>query len=280
MLGTMRGSGVLGVVLAGLILAGCGGGAAQNTGTSSAAGTSAAKGTTGTAGKGTGAAPAAAKDTFVSIPYNMVAFLAPGKTGPSPGFSMFGDLDNETAPTAGPYTVNVGSQSVTFQFPSTHSTDKDSLVLPYGQVADLPVTPGQYSHLYLLEAVAGGPQPVNVVLEYSDKSGQTVPAAFADWCTVEINGSLPGGVTAAWQGKAVIGQQNGKPVSVAKNGYTGSAQGCGLYVTTVPVNASKTLTGIQIQNTLTSVPSTLTGVSSVQTAATSGRLNIIAATLQ
>lgn len=225
--------------------------------------------------------PTTSAPAAVALPFNVVAFLAPGKTGPTPGFSEYGDLDNKTAPPAGPYTVTAGGAKVTFNFPATGSTDKDSLAVSYGQSSPiLTVTPGHYKRLYFLAAVAGGPQPANVVLQYQDKTTSTVPVAFDDWCTVEVKGPLVSGTYAAWQGQAVIGQQNGQPATVAKNGYSGSAKGCGLYVSSVAVNAVKTLTAVQLQNNLSSVPAALTGVASVQTSAHSGRIDLIAVTAQ
>lgn len=218
----------------------------------------------------------------VTIPFNMVAFLAPGKTGPRPGFSEYGDLDNQTAPPAGPYTVTVGGTKVTFNFPATKSTDKDSLAISYGEPSPtLKVTPGHYGHVYFLAAVAGGPQPAEAVLAYSDGSTQQEPVGFDDWCTVEVGGTLVPGTYAAWQGQKVIAQSNGSTATVSKNGYSGSAQGCGLYVSSVPVNESKTLTGVQIDNTLHTVPAALAAdITQVQTAKHSGRINIIAVTAQ
>ncbi len=226
-------------------------------------------------------APASSPPVQLTLPFNTVAFLATGKTGPTPGFSEYGDLDNKTAPPAGPYTVAAGGTKVTFTFPSTASTDKDSLGLSYGQISPVvSVTPGHYHNLYFLAAVAGGPQPANVVLQYQDKTTATVPVAFDDWCTVEVQGVVISGTYPAWQGQAVIGQQNGQPATVSKNGYTGSAKGCGLYVSRVAVNAAKTLTGIQVQNNLKSVPAALADVPQVQTSPHSGRINIIAITAQ
>ncbi len=223
---------------------------------------------------------AATQAVAVPIPFNTVAFLAPGKKGPTPGFSTFGDLDNATAPHAGPYTTRAGKVKVTFQFPASGSTAKDSLAIPYGRTARLSVHPGKYRHLYLLAAVAGGPQPAMAVLHYKGGTTTPVPVAFDDWCTVEIAHPLVSGTYAAWQGKALVGETSGKLFPVAHNGYSGKAQGCGLYVSVVAVNPAHTLTSVGIDNTLTAVPQGLSGITQVQTKAPAGRINVVAATLQ
>ena len=216
----------------------------------------------------------------VHIPFNTVAFLAPGKKGPNPGFSSFGDLDHATAPHAGPYTTRAGKVKVTFQFPATGSTAKDSLAIPYGRKARLSVRPGKYRHLYLLAGVAGGPQPVMAVLHYKGGTTTPVPVAFDDWCTVEIAHPPVSGTYAAWQGKALVFESSGKLFTVAKNGYNGKARGCGLYVSVVAVNPAHTLTSVGIDNTLTAVPQGLSGITQVQTKPPAGRINLVAATLR
>ena len=251
---------LLAAALTALALAGCGG-PASGTGKPSPS-----KGTSSHA-------------VFVHMPFNTVAFLAPGKKGPNPGFSTFGDLDNATAPHPGPYATHAGKAKVTFRFPSTGSTAKDSLALSYGQKVRLAVHPGKYRHLYLLAGVAGGPQPAMAVLHYKDGTTTPVPVAFDDWCTVEIAHAPVAGTYSAWQGKALVGEASGKLFPVAHNGYHGKAQRCGLYVSVVAINPAHTLTAVGIDNTLTSVPQGLSGITQVQTRAPAGRINLVAATL-
>ena len=217
----------------------------------------------------------------LTIPYTVSAFLAPGKTMTAEGFSAFGDLDNQTTPPAGPYTLSAGGTNVTFNFPATHSTSLDSLAVPYGSPSpNLTVTPGHYKYLYILSGVAGGPVPANVVLQYSGNSTTSVAAGFDDWCTVETNATPVANSYPAWQGPELINPSNGAAQKVSSNGYTGSEDGCGLYVTRVPVDPSKTLQDVQIQNTMTTLPAGFPSLSTWPPAAHSGRINIIAITAQ
>ncbi len=86
--------------------------------------------TPGSSGKGQSSGVTTSAPAEVTIPYSVSAFLAPGKTMTAEGFSAFGDLDNQTAPPAGPYKLSVGGTNVTFNFPATHSTSQDSLAVP------------------------------------------------------------------------------------------------------------------------------------------------------
>lgn len=246
-----------------LLLAGCG--SAGSTGTGA---TAASTSTSTSAASGPG---------FAKITYNAAGFLAPGETGPQPGFGPNHDLDNESAPPAGAYKVKDGSASVTFQFPNVKGTTppNDVLNIPVGGSGSFTVPAGNYSNLYFLAGVAGGPQPAQVVLTYKDGTKDTENAAFDDWCTVEIGNTPVAGTAAAWQGVTRIGEADGSSNNVSANGYSGTNQGCGLYVSSVKVNNKKVLTSVEVDNTLSAVPSEFPDITKISTNAL---INIVAAT--
>lgn len=249
-----------------LLLAGCGS-AAGNGGTATTTG--------GASGAASGAA--AGGPAFAKITYNAAGFLAPAETGPQPGFGPNHDLDNESAPPAGAYKVKNGSTSVTFQFPNVKGSPppNDILDVPVGGSGNFTVPAGNYSTLYFLASVAGGPQPAQVVLTYKDGTKDTLNAAFDDWCTLEIGNTPVTGTFAAWQGVTRIGEVDGATNDVSANGYTGDAKGCGLYVSSVKVNKTKVLTSVEVDNTLSDVPAEFPDITKISTNA---RINIVAAT--
>jgi len=256
-----------------MLLAGCGPAAqtaasstAQSSASSSAAGVkSAASSTSQPAVEATGAA-------YATVPYNLAGFLAPNQKGPQPGYGNNHDLDNQSAPKPGKYNAQVGNLDVPFMFPNvTGATPpKDVLNLPFGKSGTLTVAPGHYQAFFFLASVAGGPEPAQVVLTYQDGSKQTEYVAFDDWCSVEVGNHTPVlGTYAAWQGVARIGETDGSSNLVG-------GKGCGLYVSSVPVDNSRVLTSVTVGNTLKSVVGPVAYVlSNVQSGS---RVNIVAAT--
>lgn len=244
-----------------LVLAGCG----------AAAGTANKKG-----------AAAGVKGAF-PIQYDTAGFLAPGQSGPTPGFGPNHDLDNATAPKPGPYTVTAGSTKVTFNFPQTVNATtppNDILEVAYGSKATVKAAPGKYKRIYFLAGVASGPEPATVTLTYTDGSTQKEPVAFDDWCTVEIAHQPVSGTYPAWQGLRRIGETDGSTQKVSGGGYTGTNQGCGLYVSHVAANPAKTLKSLTISNTLSTVPSSMSGSGQGQISGISNgsRIGIVAIT--
>gem|GEM_PF-3844408 len=231
-------------------------------------------------GGATGAASAAnaGGSAYAKITYNTAGFLAPSQSGPQPGFGPSHDLDNESAPKPGPYSVAVGNSKVTFMFPNVTGSKppKDVLDIPGGASGTFTVSHGHYSALYFLASVAGGPQPAQVVLTYSDGTKQTVDAAFDDWCTLEVGHTPVAGTYPAWQGVTRIGESTGGSNNVSGGGYSGSSQGCGLYVSGVNVDKTKVLTSVAVDNTLPSVPSAFSY--DIQNVNPKSRINIVAAT--
>jgi hypothetical protein len=254
--------------VAALALAGCGAGTAK-TATSSSKTTAAASST------GAGGVSGAFK-----LPYDRAGFLAPGQSGPSPGFGPTHDLDNASAPKPGPYTVTAGNTKVTFLFPTTTgSTPPNDIVeVSYGNSVTLPAPQGKYHEIYFLAAVASGPEPATVTETYTDGSTVKHHVAFDDWCTVEIGHQPVPGTYPAWQGIARIAEADGSTQSVSGGGYSGSDQGCGLYVSSVPANPDKVLKSITISNEEGSVPSSLSAA--ITSISQSSRIGIVAITAQ
>ncbi len=274
--------GVLALGLAGATaLAGCGASSSSGGNTASTKTTSshhhkaskpAAKGTSSGGGSGASAVKGAA-----TLSFNAVGFLHPGQTGPTPGFGPNNDLNNATAPKPGPYPVTAGSAKVTFYFPNVSSKSSNSILdVAYGKSASFKVPAGKYSHLYFLAGVASGPEPATIVLHYKGGSTSKQVAAFDDWCTVEISHKPVPGTYPSWQGESRVLEKSGATGNVKGGTYSSPNQGCGLYVSSVPVDKTKTLTSVDVQNTLTAVPSSLS--KSITSVNKSSRINIVAVT--
>ena len=266
--------GVLALGLAGATaLAGCGAssGSSGNTGAAKTTHKAAAKKTA--AGGGTSASGIKGAAT---LPFNAVGFLHPGQTGPTPGFGPNNDLNNATAPKPGAYTATAGTAKVTFNFPNVSNKSNDILDIPYGKSASFKVPAGKYSHLYFLAGVASGPEPATIVLHYKGGSTSKQVAAFDDWCTVEISHKPVPGTYASWQGESRVAEKTGVTGNVKAGSYSSPNQGCGLYVSSVPVSNTKTLTSVDVQNTLTTVPSSFS--KSITSVNKSSRINIVAVT--
>lgn len=276
---------VFGLGLVGsLVLAGCGaaspGSTASSSTTTPAASSSSpatSTSTSATATATTGASTGSVAGAF-TLKYDTAGFLAPGQSGPQPGFGPNHDLDNESAPKPGPYSVTAGSTKVSFLFPKTvdaTTPPNDVLEVATGSQVTVDAPAGKYHNIYFLAAVAGGPQPANVTLNYTDGSKQTVDVGFDDWCTLEIGNTPVTGTYPAWQGVTRIGEADGSSNNVSGGGYTGTEQGCGLYVSSVKADPTKTLKSLVIDNSLTAVPADLPDITKVSTNA---RIGIVAIT--
>lgn len=237
-LGALWALGVGGAIL----LAGCGSAAttttsstpAASSSTSSSASSSAASSSSNSAATAT----KTANVTAVTLPYSNSIFAKVGDaaandaaTGkPAARFDSGGyAMDAATAP-SGSLKVAVNGENVSFQFPSTDTSAKNAITLTDGQKSpDITVTSGKYSTLYLLGAAGNGPAGLTVTLKYSDGSA-TAPAVITDWCSK--TGQSADAVQ-AWMPSDRIGP-DGKS--------TGPA--CGLWVSSVKLDNTKTLTGL------------------------------------
>lgn len=241
------------------------------------------------AGLALAAAPAAAASsgTPVTLSYNALTFVMANQAasqtasnsachktagatfGPSHGVNGTGiPFGTTLQPTGSP---------VAFQVPPAPPAN-DAVCLADGQSTTIAVTSGNYGVAYFIEAAANGPAAGSVTPTYSSGAGAPIPVVFDDWCTLATKGTLTPGTAAVLNGGALAGG----PRLASKTGTMtdSSPINCGYWVLTVPLNASQTLTGLQVSVAASgaTIP-TQTGVKSGTTQAGNAVVNIAALSL-
>lgn len=177
---------------------------------------------------------------YVGVPlaYNEVCFGAAGKVPPPPAFDQRGETLDPTDPVwphaAGEVKV-AAAQNVPVWFPDT-GADKNLVkscvnVGPEeGGKFTTAVPQGKYKAMELLEAGANANLPLDITLEYSDGSQDTVTVSVDDWCT-----QTPVGGVIAFMAADRMGSIGNK-----------TTPSCGLFLMTVPIpDASKDLQGVE-----------------------------------
>ena len=241
------------------------------------------------AGLALAAAPAVAASggTPVTLSYNALTFVQANQAasqtasnsachktagatfGPSHGVNGTGiPFGTTLQPTGSP---------VAFQVPPAPPAN-DAVCLSDGQSTTITVPSGNYSAAYFIEAAANGPAAGSVTPTYSSGAGAAIPVVFDDWCTLAIKNQLTPGTAAVLNGGALAGG----PRLASKNGTVTDSNpiNCGYWVLTVPLNASATLTSLQVSVAAAgaTIP-TQTGVKSGTTQGKSAVANIVALSL-
>ena len=223
--------GLMMVVLFGFLMSACGKTAANPSATTKST---------------TAASPLAAaiqgQFVMVKLAYNEQVFGVKGKFCAAPCFDVGGwsmdPTDSVWPTTSGPVTV----KGIPIWFPPTgNGTTAVQSAVNFGpqhsRTAKVPVPPGKYSTVYLLEGAGNGNHHAVLTFTYSNGSTSTAQMFVDDWCT----SSPQGGVTAFQSAR------------LTDKGTPQSGSPCAVFLATVPVsNTTGTMTSI----TFTQAPGT------------------------
>ncbi len=232
-------------------------------------------------------AVAASAGTPVTLNYNALTFVMPNQAasqtasnsachktagatfGPSHGVNGTGIPFGTTLQPSG--------SPVAFNVPPAPPAP-DAVCLSDGQSTTVTVPSGNYSAAYIIESAANGPAAGTVTPTYGTTAATAIPVVFDDWCTLATKGTLTPGSSAVLNGGALAGG----PRLASKNGTVtdSSPIACGYWVLTVPLDASQTLSSLQISMAASgaAIP-TQTGIKSGTTQSSSAVTNIAALSL-
>lgn len=190
---------------------------------------------------------AASSQVSVQLPFNRQVYASSAPKEPStckqydstpttdqcvPYFDLAGDaLPTSSAPSSPVSAKATDGNTVSFTLAPT--SGKDALSLANGASQAISVKAGKYSQLDILAGAGNGPAPLSFTFTYSDGSTSTATTSVPDW----YKGTPAFAVT--YSGRWVPGT-----TSVQSGNL-------GLYALSIPVDASKTLTGVKVTNTAT-----------------------------
>lgn len=180
--------------------------------------------------------------TLFDTPQGAEASVAEG--GPAPQFSPQGwgapgingtPYPAQDFPSTGSFTVPIHGLKASFLIPAEGVGIRSTFDL--AAPVDIPVPPAPYHAVWILgNGIGGGAGDVLLIAHYQGGTSTGYTFDFTDWCSPQ---TLAPGEFIAALAPYLLKAQSGK--------MTPSNQGCGgLYAAAIPIDASKSLTGLSI----------------------------------